>query len=204
MNQKLCLDFVKLLFIGFCIFQTGCPFSGKADTNAAANSTVNAPTPKNSDGLAALIMKDAEYSQIPATTNLTKQPYIKGKIRILSKDPGEPGYRGYDLKISEDRLAKSPDEVGTIVLLDFKKTRFGTYQEVMPSNGDKPARVNGYFWTCDMTVIDRTIPAVIYKETFKGDKPDQWVSSDKATADSVNGAKPESSIIYFLNSAPVK
>ncbi len=204
MNQKSAIDFVKLLFIGFCIFQTGCPFSGQAETNTAINSNVNSVPAKNSDGLAALIMKDAEFSKIPPTTKLTKQPYINGKIRILAKEPSLPGYRGYDLKIYEERLAKSPEEVGTIVLLDFKQNRFGTYEEVSPIPGNKPVRVNGYFWTCEMTVIDRSIPAVIYKETFKGNKPDQFVRADEKSTDSVNGTKPDASVTYFLNSTPMK
>jgi hypothetical protein len=204
MNQNSGLDFVKLLFIGFCIVQTGCQSSQPADTNTATNSYFDSQAFKDSKKLGDLILKDAEFSRIPETKKLTQKPYINGKIRILAKEPQVPGYRGYDLKINEERLAKTPEEVGTVVLLDFKRNKFALYEKLTVSENGKSPTVNGYFWTCEMMLIDRSIPAVIYKETFRGNKPDEMVFSNKTNADTVDGAKPDASIIYFLNSTPLK
>ena len=193
-----------LCFACLCFVLTGCQSSENARTDTAANAAVNSPANSNSRDLAGLILKDQEFSRLPETTKLTKQPYINGKIRILAKEPSLPGYRSYELKIAEDRLAKTPEEVGTVALLDFKQNKFGEYGEVNPLDEKKAIKANGYFWTCELTLIDRSIPAVIYKETFRGNKPDKKVMTDNPSIDAVNGEKPHASIIYFLNSTPLK
>jgi hypothetical protein len=108
----------------------------------------------------------SEFSQPPQRVQLTDQPYVRGKLLILNRRESSESFSLSDLSAYGNFMeirAETPEEVGTVVLLHYKKQRAGTF--VIEGQGRS---VPGYVWVCDLTMIDRSIPAVIYRRTFRG------------------------------------
>jgi hypothetical protein len=108
----------------------------------------------------------------PPPARLT-QPYIKGKQVVLTGDTTEDystkrKVTNYSLKDSE---ADSLDQVGTVVVLHYNDVASGDY--VSRTTG---AIQTGYRRDCEVTIIDSSIPAVIYKKTMRGTNPGQHVT----------------------------
>ena len=111
-------------------------------------------------------------AQTPPPAHLT-QPYIKGKQVVVSGDTTED----YSTKKKETKYsmksneADSLDQVGTVVVLRYNDVPSGDY--VSRSTG---AIQTGYRRDCEVTIIDSSIPAVIYKKTLRGKNPGQHVT----------------------------
>ena len=63
-------------------------------------------------------------------------------------------------------LAQAPEQVVTVALLNFSKEEAGSYKIVEGSGG-----VSAYREVCELILIDRSIPAVIHRKTFRGPEP---------------------------------
>jgi hypothetical protein len=55
------------------------------------------------------------------------------------------------------------EQVGTVVLLNYSKEKAGSYKIADASGG-----VLAYREVCELILIDRSIPAVIHRKTFRG------------------------------------
>ncbi|PYS70291.1 MAG: hypothetical protein DMF69_14030 [Acidobacteria bacterium] len=68
-----------------------------------------------------------EYARLPSSSQMTGRPYINGRAIGLSKDPEDKEFE-LDRSLLDDNLtAESPEEVGTVVLVTYRKQKFGTY-----------------------------------------------------------------------------
>ena len=113
-----------------------------------------------------------EFSQIPPREELTDQPYLKGRVLVVIRKPDmpslmmtqEPHYWPSDR--AKEVLAQAPEQVGTVVVLNFSKEAAGSYKIVEGSGG-----VSAYREVCELILIDRSIPAVIHRKTFRGPEP---------------------------------
>ena len=113
-----------------------------------------------------------EFSQIPPREQLTDQPYLKGRVLIVTRKPDmpflmmtqEPHY--YPSDRAKEVLAQAPEQVGTVVVLNYSKEKAGSYKVVEGSGG-----VGAYREVCELVLIDRSIPAVIHRKTFRGPEP---------------------------------
>ena len=126
-----------------------------------------------------------EFSQIPPREQLTNQPYIKGRVLVVTKKPGmsasmtqEPYYWTSDR--AKDLLAQTPEQVGTVAVLNFSKEEAGTYKVVEGSGG-----VSAFREVCELILIDRSIPAVIHRKTFRGPDPRSATSISQHQAEVV-------------------
>ncbi|HEY0323490.1 MAG TPA: hypothetical protein VGC66_21210 [Pyrinomonadaceae bacterium] len=159
---------------------------GNSNYNSNANNANNA-------ALNAQRLKDntSMYAQKPTQSKLTGTPYIINKLVVLSRDSAKDTYSD---SYSGTLAAKSPEEVGTVALVDCKRLFVGNY-----GNGYKS--VPGYVWRCDMTLIDRTINAIIYRKNFNGEGlgKEVYVSTYATEAE---GDKPTSDITSFLEKLP--
>ena len=118
--------------------------------------------------------------KLPARVQLTKEPYFKGKAAFYSYDVElkEPDhfwlldndlrgdFSGYDLKI-KDVTAQTPEEVETVVLRKCQQIRKGTYRIYSKTTDATLNTVPAYIWRCELTIVDRTIPAVIHRKKFE-------------------------------------
>jgi hypothetical protein len=139
---------------------------------------------------------------------LAAKPYLKGKVLALERDTTEleSASVGNDTEYfiaDTNRHALLAGEVGSIVRVDCKRgSRVGTYTA---GEGDA---IPTYGSTCEVKVIDNTVPAVIAKKTFTNeDMADvQLVNagkSGKVTLKEYVLPKPISEVKDFVKALPV-
>jgi hypothetical protein len=121
-----------------------------------------------------------EFSQIPPREQLTDQPYIKGRVLVVTR---KPDMRSLEMTQqhyywpsdrAKDLLAQTPEEVGSVVVLNYSKENAGTYKLVEGSGG-----VAAFREVCELILIDRSIPAVIHRKIFRGPEPGSATSISK-------------------------
>lgn len=125
-----------------------------------------------------LFDKDKEkYIKPPANKQLTKSPYIQGKILYYrSEESAYSNKKNWEIKniipeFSESGTmkglyAQTSEEVGTIILQECQRVVGGQY-EMLSENGSPTGKViNGYNQSCNVTIIDNKIPAVIFTKNF--------------------------------------
>ena len=129
--------------------------------------------------------KPATYKEMFDTlppVKLAAKPYLKGKVLILDRDASQSEQstsvtNTTDYYITDTkRHALLASDVGSIVRMDCKRSKkVGTYSA---GEGDS---IPAYGSTCEVIVIDNTMPAVIAKKTFANeDMADvQLVDADK-------------------------
>lgn len=108
---------------------------------------------------------------VPAKTDLSDQPYIKGKIAVFTKTRfknGGENLGGYQSDIFYFRgltevYAARPGEVGTVALVDCHMVDKGVYKT--DDGKEFPAEVKN----CGLTMIDRSKGAVIFRKMFEVD-----------------------------------
>lgn len=178
------------------------------NSNNSSRSTYERPSPSPTstvDEIARLKSENnrrlndniSEYARLPGSSRLTGQPYINGKAIALSKDTEDKEYsldRGL-LSEATTVVAESPEEVGTVVLVTTRKQKFATY--TITGSDHIPA----YIMIADLTIVDRSIPAVIYKKTFRGERPAEVVDVSRNETEIV-GTDPTDKISEFLGKLP--
>lgn len=147
-----------------------------------------------------------ELSQIPAQEQITKTPYRGGNgiIYILEKDSG--GEYDFVTPPQGDYKTGEMPAANTLVsaLVEYKREPVGTYT-IPEENKTVPA----YALNADVTVIDHSIPAVIHRKSFKGEKPKSFTGDSNTVfvnkgAQEVLGEKPIEEIRKYLNGLPSK
>lgn len=140
------------------------------------------PAQENRDRLTARL---DEFTQVPPREQLTEPPYIKGRALIVTIKPDPPSkmqedpvyWGGANQDKARALMAESPEQVETVVLLNYSKERADSYQIVGEKGG-----VAGFREVCELVVIDRSIPAVVHRKTFRAPDPPSATSiSDKQT-----------------------
>lgn len=111
---------------------------------------------------------------------------IKGKVIPIDMTANTVDYIYFDLP-DELRPAK-PEDVGTVVLLQWGKNQVGTY------TGGSAA----YQQTVQVTVLDKDTRDIIGQQSFSGSMPPQR----KKSSESGTGSKPETEVINFVKALP--
>jgi len=147
---------------------------------------------KEGPGKMAAARKD--FAQKPQKAELTQQPYLKGKaVMLYSLNGGEFGYQGSP---AIDAIKASlPEEVGSVVLQECKSVQKGVYV----TKESPPREIPAMALDCVVTIIDRTIPAVIHTRQFQGTPSEEARVSE--TSNSVT-AGPTKEIDAFLAGLP--
>jgi len=146
-----------------------------------------------------LMASVSDLTKIPTKVELTNQPYIKGKIAVFQALEKKAAYETgvYLMQPSyfremKDNYATTPEEVGTVALVNCKTVQKGVYKS---DNGrEYPAMVED----CDLTMIDRSKAAVVFKKSFeKTPTEDRRVTGNFVVTQSA-----QSDVLEFLNSLP--
>jgi hypothetical protein len=133
--------------------------------------------------------KMSEYlTLVPADAPVPEEatPYINGKILAIDKTNEVGAPSAVHVALPEELRAQSPEEVGTVVWVEWKETRFGTY-------GD--SGIVAYRIDADVTVIDAVKKVVIARETFQGGDPP---STAPAGGGPGRGPRPVAKIVGYL------
>jgi hypothetical protein len=116
----------------------------------------------------------SDLAQLPDKTQLTNEPYIRGKMAIVRKEAGGSFYMyDPDMAVYGDAYARAPEEVQTVVLRTCERTQKGIYR----TRENPPRELSAFATDCDVTLVDRTIPAVIFKKRFEAKLKDEAVTS---------------------------
>jgi hypothetical protein len=134
----------------------------------------------------------AEYARLPSSSRMTGSPYFNGRAIALTKDAEEKEYRQDYSLLDNDVRAESPEDVGTVVLVTYRRQKFGTYTTTGYDH------LPGYVMVGELTIVDRSIPAVIYRKTFRGERPGENVDISMSQTEIV-GTEPTDKISEFLS-----
>jgi hypothetical protein len=121
---------------------------------------------------------------------------IVGKIVAIDqgqsfKEVNADGLSFIQQQLPKDVRADNPDEVGTVLLLDWERRKTGTYGT---------AKITGYAYRvhCQLFLIDATHKTLLAKRTFDGDPPPGAVPS----GEDGYGGFPTQSILAYLRTLP--
>lgn len=105
-----------------------------------------------------------DLAKLPPKEQLISEPYIKGKLVMVRQSPKGSFYvDSFDSGGFGDAYAQTAEEVQTVALLVCQRTQKGTYR----TNENPPRELPAYATDCDVTLVDRSIPAVIFKRRFE-------------------------------------
>ncbi len=119
---------------------------------------------------------------------LDRGAYLKGKMVVISKREMQVDEEVYTALPAELR-ADSPAEVGTVVVLKWGAQVRGVYS----SN-----EAFALWHTCEVTVIDKSISAIVGRQNFRGGDPPV---STTGRGD-IYGSKPIQDIVAYLTTLP--
>jgi hypothetical protein len=92
------------------------------------------------------------------------RPHIKGKIVLIDKNAR--AISTWQMELPSALRATRPDEVGTIVWIKERKEKVGEYVDL---SGRSEGSAYMYVW--DLTLIDKSIPAIVGRATLRGSDP---------------------------------
>jgi hypothetical protein len=110
-----------------------------------------------------------------------------GKCVTVDMEKNEVDSIYFDLP--DELRAETPDQVGTIVQLNWGKQQVNEYE------GGKPA----YKQRCDVLVVDRATMSAVAAETFWGSDPPSQIKSSQSEG---SGDKPTDQVVNFLKGLP--
>jgi len=147
----------------------------------------------------------SDLTKIPTRVEVAAEPYIKGKIAVFQVLEDKGKYvrvkkdKIYYMQSSyfrnlEEIYAAAPEEVGTVALVDCRTLQKGVY--ITEDGREMPAEVED----CELTLINRSISAVIFKKKFEKEPDDK----QRVYANSVGRQTPLQDISQFLKNLPRK
>ena len=117
----------------------------------------------------------SDLAKLPDKIQVTDDPYIKGKMAIVRKDNGGSFYMyDPDMAAYGDAYARAPEEVQTVVLRVCERTKKGVYH----TKENPPRELSAFATDCDVTLVDRSIPAVIFKKRFDAKLRDEAITTN--------------------------
>jgi hypothetical protein len=127
-------------------------------------------------------------SLVPADAPLSEDatPYIRGRIVAIDKTAQGGTLSAVHLALPDELRAQSPDDVGTIVLIEWREVRAGIY-------GD--SGIVAYRIYADVTIVDEVKKSVVGRETFVGGDPPDTAPSGGGPG---RGSQPVSEIVTRL------
>ena len=140
-----------------------------------------------------------EYLIIPGGVS-SGDPYIAGKV--ITVDSSDKSIDRIFFDLPKELRASNPEEVGTLILLEWKQRIVGYYTD--PKNPPSEANRNNildaaFKWSCYITIIDRHNKVIVCKQHFLGSEP----PAIKRNSDNC-GRKPIREIVKYIESLPRK
>jgi hypothetical protein len=117
--------------------------------------------------------------------------YIRGKLVIVNAREKAVDDEVFS-ELPAEMCAARPAEVGTVVLLKWDWQSVGYYA------GPEGHHGSGRVHTCDVTVIDQSIPAIVARKTFHGGSP----PLTKVGSGDAYGSRPVGEIVTYLRGLP--
>jgi len=208
----------KIPFIILIFYCVGCGLfkPARSSSNEPSPASNRAADSERLKKFSELEERKVELSTVPKEIRLTKEPYVTGKVLFLQTissqppmlmntsqvpDPYSPPPGPLETDILIPMMATRVDEVGTVILIESDVHQDGCKEVEKKLYKTKDGKFfGGYVQVCELTIIDRSIPAVIFKRKFEGKLRDkEYAREDEGYI----LAKVERKDIYdFLASLP--
>lgn len=133
-----------------------------------------------------------EYLTV-AKENLLSEPYIRKRMIPIDKQKRRVDIELFPHLLEQDRATR-PEEVGTVLLLDWGLQEVGRYVDV---ESRKSTGELAYVHTCTLSIIDWQLRTVIGRRSFVGGKPLEGEIVGP-------GMPPYFEIAYYLTNLPRK
>ena len=186
--MKPALTLVSILSAVFLV--SGCglfmrAFSGPASSaNSAelpANTANSSPAGPSFDSAkySELLSKREELANKSFPPRLDPEAVIKGKVFVATSNlENFSDSDKFDKQFADYRLAKSLDEVGTVIQIKCSKGRYVTTYV-----GKNNESVKGFAVDCKVSLVDHTTGVTIAQKNFSNSKPPEVIRSIEANAD---------------------
>jgi hypothetical protein len=196
---------IKSLAAVALFLMSGC---GSSSTKQQAQQPTPSPsaTPKSVERQNLSQSKEAEFTKLPAKVQLAEEPYVKGKavlyfqtVSLEKKAKSEKALWVYDKDINQRRFpfAENPEEVGTVILRKCKEISLGNYVKQFTEE-----KIPAYGWKCEITIVDKTVPAVISRKTFQTELKEVAMTGKEDKE--IRSAPPYIVMNKFLDDLPQK
>ncbi|CAN5276693.1 hypothetical protein BH10ACI1_BH10ACI1_21150 [soil metagenome] len=174
-------------------------FTSNSNTNTAnVKSDYEIQQERESKRTSWISDKTSELSKIPKSSKITKQPYIKNLAVAFYKGEFEETFTSTDSYIPTGAKAFTDEEAQTVILVKEKSEYYADYRVT-----GRRELVPAFIIYNEVIIIDRSIPAVIYRKTFAGKQPGKNITvSEYDTV--INGEAPDDKVMEFLNNLPRK
>jgi len=136
--------------------------------------------------VSALTQHLPDYLRIPARKSL-QHAYIAGKVIPVNLNTREIDQDIYQ-RLPREIRAVSPEEVGTVVLVEYKSSLAARY-----TLGGK-----GYVTTCHVAIIDKARATIVGEREFCGSAP----PLTKQYGVDAHGSRPTGEIVRYLKDLP--
>lgn len=189
-DRKNQLNLLIVLAVGIA-FVLGC---GKTEADKKADAERQARPAKF---MAAL----QDFSTKPTKAALVQQPYLNGKVAVLSQTTGTNSPYAYSSSFWLPNLVNTandnPEDVKTVVFRDCRESGKSVYK----TTENPPREVPATFYECDLTIVDRTIQSVIFVKKFPANLMEKISISETSKSVSII---PDREMSEFLKSLPQK
>ncbi len=163
---------------------------------SGCNTQERAREQERKEALRKLNERVAELAKVPGKTQLAAEPYIKGKMVLISRGSGRQYVDPASFNTFENIYARSPEEVQTVVIQDCAESRKGIYR----TSENPPRELPAFSTDCDVTIVDRAQDALIFKRRFES-KVDESAKV-LSTTNSVHATTAYNDITSFLTALP--
>ena len=167
-------------------------------TISGCNTQERAREQERKEALRKLNERVAELAKVPGKTQLAAEPYIQGRMVLISRGSGRQYVDPASFNAFENIYARSPEEAQTVIIQDCEESRKGTYR----TSENPPRELPALSTDCDVTIVDRTQEAVIFKKRFES-KVDENAKV-LSTTNSVHASNAFHDITAFLTALPRK
>jgi hypothetical protein len=120
-----------------------------------------------------------------------EKPYLAGKAVIVEKTAQGGQISEVHLALPPDIRSEGPEEVSTVVLIEWKDVRVGEYRQSGRDSGTIAIRVDA-----DIRIIDPKNRLLLARQTFTGGDPPSKPPRNAAHA---RGPKPIAKIVGYIS-----
>jgi len=173
--------------------------------NQEAREQKAAQKKKNSELITNLEASADSWAKLAPKLQLVNDPYIKGKLVVVYRRADDINeIHENDVVGFGELQAQSPEEVQTVVQTDCFQVRRGSYVTQDQEKKEIPA----YISECEITLIDLSQPAIIFRKKFENTKLAEEISSTSVDWETIKrknkvvAPEPQAQIRDFLLSLP--
>jgi len=171
----------------------------------AMRSCINAvttppPRPVDSELLQAWGHRAPALADLRGLPRVQGAPYARGKLVVIaiSNERGEVSpspFAEVNYELPAERIATKFEEVGTVVLARYESLPAGSYDDGAPA----------YRVRAHLTLVDRTLPAILAETVLEGAPPPKTVVRSKGEkAYAVTGEIPDGGVAGWIERLPRK